>query len=228
MSESKQDINILESDLMSIYIQELYSLCEGINRECEEIFKEATVSSDHNTMSVSPVLHNRIYSVLIYAANIKKLAFPVRHKKAKEKTATYKLRNQRADLFEKILENVSIKEIHNNKVRNTLEHFDEYLDEANVVLNTEHKKRKLAEEHGYAAYNLSLSRWNVFDRKIYPIRVYIAEEKTFYNLKWSIDIGKIDSEARAILDCINALELSKEKKSGGLLIPLIDKQLLNN
>ncbi len=220
LSSVKQELDIVESEFMQIYLHEMYSLCEGINRECKEIFREATVPFGHNLLSVSPILHSRIYSVLIYAANLKKLAFPTRHRKKNEGTGTYKLRNQRADLFEEILNELPIKEIKNSKVRNTLEHFDEYLDESNVKLDKKHNKEKLKDKHGFAAYNMAFSRWETFDRKVYPIRLYIAEEKKFYNLDWSIDIGKIDNEAKLILERLNDLELLKGKESGGLLIPL--------
>ncbi len=37
-------------------------------------------------------------------------------------------------------------------------------------------------------------------QKIFPIRVYVASEKKFYNMKLSIDLGKLHTEALVVVE----------------------------
>lgn len=64
---------------------------------------------------------------------------------------------------------------------------------------------------------MTFSEWKVMQPDVYPIRLYISKEKTFYNFDWSINIGEIDNEARAIQNRLKTLDMFKEKESGGLL-----------
>lgn len=211
-----EEIDIMKSELCMVYINELYYLCEAIKRECDGIFSEAKVPADGYMIQVSPVLHSRINSVLIYATNIKNLIYTPKDKKKKESVKKYNMRKARAELFEGILSGLSIKEIKNNKVRNTLEHFDEYLDECNLELAKTYTDLK--KNHGAAAYNMTFSNKKVIQPDVYPIRLYISDEKKFYNFDWSIDIGMIYDEALSVLKRLKDLELLKEGKSGGLLV----------
>lgn len=211
-----EEIDIMKSELFRVYINELYYLCEAIKRECDGIFDEAKVPDDGYMIQVSPILHSRINSVLIYATNIKNLIYTPKDKKKKESVKNYRMRKARAELFEGILSGLSIKEIKNNKVRNTLEHFDEYLDECNLELAKAYTDLK--KNHSLAAYNMTFSNMKVIQPDVYPIRLYIADEKKFYNFDWSIDIGMIYDEALSILERLKELNLLGESKSGGLLV----------
>jgi hypothetical protein len=94
--------------------------------------------------------------------------------------------------------------------------FDEYLDEANLKLS-----REIQPPSPMAAYNMVFSHWEVTNPKVYPVRLYISSERKFYNLKWSVDIGKIYKEATAILSELKKLpEFSQQKELGGLMVRL--------
>ncbi|GGX96860.1 hypothetical protein GCM10007160_25640 [Litchfieldella qijiaojingensis] len=82
----------------------------------------------------------------------------------------------------------------NHKVRNTLEHFDEYLDEANVKLY-----KAKTPPSPVAAYNMILSHREVTNPQVYQVRVYISSERMFYNLKWKVSIGLLYEEAKYII-----------------------------
>lgn len=94
MSNEKQQIDILKTELIFVYLNELLYLCEGIRRECEQIFEEANVPEKGHSIQIAPVLHSRINSVLIYAANIKKLITTKEHKDKKESRRKFQLRQQ--------------------------------------------------------------------------------------------------------------------------------------
>lgn len=119
-------------------------------------------------------------------------------------------------LFKDLLSGIDIKEIKESKVRNTIEHFEEYLDNLNIGL--ESPKSKVKERHASAAYNMTFSDWQVINPEVYPIRLYIAKEKKLYNFEWSVDIGKIYSESLNIIERLKRLKQFKEEGAGGLLV----------
>lgn len=97
-----------------------------------------------------------------------------------------------------------------------MEHFDEYLDRANICLS-----KKGVPPSPMAAYNRALSDWDVFSPHVYPVRVYIAKDKTFHNLQHSINVGAIYEEAQAILKRLRELRvLSQDEEPGALMIRL--------
>lgn len=97
------------------------------------------------------------------------------------------------------------------KIRNTIEHFDEYIDEANVKSTWENDGQDLA------VYNMVISRRNVFNLP-YFLKVYVVSEFTFYNFKWSINIKTIYEESKIILN--NLYDKCDTKDSNGMLISL--------
>lgn len=123
------------------------------------------------------------------------------------------MRKARAAALKKLVEGIPLAELVNVKVRNTLEHFDEYLDEANLAV-TEAKTPPSPR----AAYNMILSHWEVISPRVYPIRVYISSERKFYNMKWSVDLGAINVEASAIVARLSALPGFSAKEGPGALM----------
>ena len=202
-------------ELVIIYLHELYYLCDSILRETTNIFEGATIPSEGYMVQVSPVLHSRINSVLLYSANIRKLITTEEKKGKKESRKKYEIRQQRKELFDDLLKDINLKEITNSKVRNTLEHFEEYLDDLNLKL--EKPNSEIKKDYPAAAYNMTFSEWQVFRPDVYPIRLYISKEQTFYNFNWSIDLGEIAKEAKAIQERLKTLDMFKENEAGGLL-----------
>lgn len=130
---------------------------------------------------------------------------------------------ERADYFKTLLYDLNIQEMFNKKVRNTVEHFAEYLDETNEK-HTLYKN----EDSYLVAFNLVLSDWqptnNVnipftlyralgFKDPIYPIRIYIAGERRFYNMDWSISIENLSKEARLIQELLLSRKYIKSEKA---------------
>jgi hypothetical protein len=100
-----------------------------------------------------------------------------------------------------------------NGFGNTLEHFDEYLDEANLAVS-----EAKTPPSPMAAYNMVLSHWEVFSPRVYPIRVYVSSERKFYNMKWSVDLGVMNTEASAIVERLLALPGFSAKEGPGALM----------
>ena len=167
-------------------------------------------------MQVDPELHSLIASMLSDAANLKKLIVTPGNRSNGESGSQFRLRKARAAALRKAIEGISVTEMFNAKVRNTLEHFDEYLDEVNISLKNTKKAPSPV-----AAYNIVISHWEVTNPRVYPIRLYVASERKFYNMKWNVDIGSIYQEATAVAERLALhLKASTLDQPGGLLLSL--------
>lgn len=72
-----------------------------------------------------------------------------------------------------------------------------------------------------AAYNMTFSEWGVTVPRCYPLRLYVADERKFYNMKYSIDLSRLREQATAILDRLASSEYMKGiTEPGGLMVPL--------
>lgn len=206
---------VVNPSLFSLYFHELGWLCSAIIGDCEAIFENTPILGKEHYIKVAPEIHARISSVLINAANIKKLVNSARTKFKNESIAIFELRQHRAETLRETLSGIRIEEMFDNKVRNSLEHFDEYLDEDILRLSKiENVKDPMA------VYNMVLSHREVFSPSVYPIRLYIASERKFYNMHCSIDIGKLYDEACLILKRLKSSGVFPEEGPGGLMLKL--------
>lgn len=205
-------MKVENTKLYQLYFSELFWLASGIVKNCEYVFMKAPLpKNEGHFMQVSPEIHERIVSVLMTAANIKKFL----EKPKKQKNRFSKFKNQRASILCSALKGIKLNEILNNKVRNSLEHFDQYLDKANIKLND------VSPTEPMAAYNMIFSDWGVTTPRVYPVRLYIANERKFYNLEGSADIGKIYEEAQDIICCLRKINIIPEDDSPcGLMVRL--------
>jgi hypothetical protein len=210
------DTKVEDTKLFALYIHELWWLSHAIMTKTEKLFTEAKVPETGYVLQVSPELHSLIASVLSDAANLKKLIITPSVRLDRESGRQFRLRKARAAALMDLLAGIPLAELINVKVRNTLEHFDEYLDEANLTVSEAITPPSLM-----AAYNMVLSHWEVFSPRVYPIRVYISSERKFYNMKWSVDLGAMNAEASAIVARLLALpEFSDKEGPGALMLHL--------
>lgn len=208
------DIKLEDTKLLTLYFHELWWLAHGIKTKAERLFSETTVPETGNIIQVSPDLHSLIASLLSDAANLKKLVVTPSCRLKGETGRRFRLRKARAAALLEAIAGIELTEMLNAKVRNTLEHFDEHLDEANIAVSS-----AKAPPSTMAAYNMVFSRWEVFSPRVYPVRVYISSERKFYNMKWSVDIGEIYKEAAAIVERLNSHSaFSNTEGPGGLLV----------
>ena len=118
------DTKVEETKLFSLYIHELWWLAHGIKTKTDKLFAEAKVPDEGNVIQVSPELHSLIASVLSEAANLKKLLVTPSARLNGESGRQYRLRKARAAALRELLAGVTLAELLNAKVRNTLEHFE--------------------------------------------------------------------------------------------------------
>lgn len=197
--------------LATLYYHELWSLANAVVKRCEEVFAGAYLVEGEHGIQCDPEVHAKIASALSSAANIKKLILIPGSRSNGENGERFKLRKERAKELNDFLADLGVSELLNHKIRNTLEHFDEYLDEANCDLT---KKSQEA----IVGYNLVISHWSVTDPKIYPIRIYVSSERKFYNMKWCVDLGLMHSEAQSIVDKLRGIPAFSSCEPGGVIM----------
>lgn len=205
-----------ELRLNFIYLHELWWLTESIKRRCEELFRETTLPEQGYYFKIDYHIHSLISDILSDSANLKKLITIPKKKTYSESPRQFQVHVERSNFLQEKIKGIEITELKSVKVRNTLQHFDEYLDEANIEVS-EGKLRY----HQIAVYNFVMSHWEAVNPRPYPIRLYICAEKTYYNMKASVNLEKIYSEAVRINEVIRN-EISKDSDSdpGGFMIPL--------
>ncbi len=204
-----------DTKLFSLYIHELWWLAHGIKEKTERIFAAAAVRDEGDFIQVNPELHSLIAAVISEAANLKKLLVTPSTRLDRESGRQFRLRRGRTLALAKLLEGICLDELLNPKVRNTLEHFGEYLDEANLAISEAQNPPS-----PIAAYNMVLSRWEVFSPRVYPIRLYISSERKFYNMRWSVDLDAMNKEACAVLERLKTSMWAEKEGPGGLMLDL--------
>lgn len=209
-------VSVVDSPLFQIYLHELWARSDFVARTCASIFEQCPVPPKDGYIKVDATVHSQISTVLTESANIKKLlTIPVKVG-FKETKIAFDFRVQRAKLLNAVLANPTIPEISAVEARNSVEHFDQYLDRANLAL--EEGKVKAP---GMALYNMILSSWKIFDKKAFPLKVYVADERRYFNLEWLADINAIYEEANDLLNRVQAIDGFPFKDGpGGLMVPI--------
>ena len=199
-----------------IYLHELWCLTESIKKRCDKLFEETPLPAQGYYFKIDYSIHALINEILSDAANVKKLITTPAQKTKNESPEQFLVHVERSKFLQKKIKGVEISELKSVKLRNSLQHFDEYLDEANI----EASKGKI-KTHQVAVYNFIMSHWEAINPRPYPIRLYICSEKTYYNMKASVNINKIYVEACNINSAIKS-EIKREPGSelGGFMINL--------
>jgi hypothetical protein len=205
-----------ETPLFVIYVHQLFMLAKSVRDNCDLIFADTPLPKTGFYIKVSPELHARIDAILIGAANIKKLIQTPAKRGSCESKKIFELRQGRVKVLGEILKGLALDEILNTKVRNSLEHFDEYLDEMNASLAAGEPASA-----PMAGYNMVLSHWEVTNPRLYPLRIYISAERKYYNMKYAIDLNKLREQAGSIIESLRSCGFLKNiAEPGGLMLRL--------
>jgi hypothetical protein len=66
-----------------------------------------------------------------------------------------------------------------------------------------------------------LSSWKVFDKKAFPLKVYVADERKYFNLEWVADLNALHAECSNLIARIRDIPVfGKHEGPGGLMIPV--------
>lgn len=202
-------MNTAAEILYSLYLRELVWLAAAIVENCTAIFAaEAKLEPGKPVIFQVPELHTRIFAALVASANLKKLLYTDARRGDGESEQAHRLRQECSARLRELLKNLELKEIRNVKLRNTIEHADEYLAKAAV---------ELARQEGRwsgIAYNYIMANADIFVPPLYPMRVYDAPSRVFRNMEYSIDLGVLHVEAEEIVQKIREAGLGPTGPTG--------------
>ena len=127
------------SNLGLLYMSELRRLVVQTAANCERIFHITEVDrriGPADALAGDDDLHNMIMATLLNASQIGSFLFAPDHKPKKMSRRRYNLHQARALGLKRTLGNLTLPTLSNRAARNTLAHYDEYLDSTIVDIST--------------------------------------------------------------------------------------------
>lgn len=217
LSKGFPDKNLLIND----YLQELFALSSEIVKTFDQI--ETLVHSRKPGMEgvftlphapnkyffIQPEVFTKIATIQVHSANIKKILFATPRKKGEAKYK-YDYRVKRAEEIQSYFDIEEISEIRISNVRNSLEHFDERLDNISLRLwnGTINKKYHII------ASNIIISSEGALYGNPYYLKCYVIDSKIYKNAEQESNIGQLVSEAKYIRKTTKDFQLT------GSVIPI--------
>lgn len=187
-----------KSAWIKVYAEEAYWLAKSIVIDAAKVWE---LAPQPDSYCVSHELHRTIDGILSSASRLKNLFIP-RNKRGRMSNLQFEIHKKRAAWMQSAVNIDMLPTMLDAKVRNTLEHFDEYLDETALLLvekagggpmvipdllgvsDRAHLQSIFAESHP--------------DWEVYPTRYYIADERIYVNCGHEIKIGQLVHEANFI------------------------------
>jgi hypothetical protein len=210
---------VKRTPLFAVYLHRLYSLAVAMRDGCDDVFRLAAPPAHGMYIKVDPMLHSRIEGILIDAANIRRLVETDPKRRKNESRRTYDLRLARSRSLASLVRQCDLSAMLDSRVRNSVEHFDEYLDHLNAKLAGGEEPPGPS-----VAYNMTLSHWRAFKPPPYPLRLYVVEEHTYYNFGRAIDLNILRSQADQLAEwLLTSGVLGSADSPGGLLVVLEQK-----
>lgn len=185
-----------------IYLRELYTLAHDSCVAAEEVFQSERVAP-FTGIDLSRDLNPLIYRILNNAARIRAMIH-ARPRRAKQQSAAlYAIQSRRTAWLSALLSGIETSEIIHARVRNSLEHFDEFLDQTALRL-TENRSPKVT----FVPMDMYVSHSGFWaeefgaDYGVYALRVYYIQPRIFENCGVSINIGLLAEQCEKVRERI--------------------------
>jgi hypothetical protein len=225
--------SIVNSPLASIYITELYWLSRNVVERAEVIFDKAKPASEsHSYIQVDHDLLTNVPHLLGDSARIRALLL-TRQKVKGESWIKHEIRTRRtAWLRNTVLQGIPLQYVLDAKVRHSLEHFDEYIDETAIKAHArEIKPPSFLPVDMLLGSRTTLGTFNLGGQKasVYPLRVYIADEQAFINAGKEVSVRGLHDECMAIRDRLAPIAFrSGEEEGRGSPLVVLTKDSFNS
>ena len=216
--------SIAASPFAGQYLSEVYWLAGGVVRRADALFAATPAPPPGQSyIKVDQNLHADIYALLSDAAKIRALLTARERRKGQSRVA-HEIQVRRAASLRHTLHNVSLTEVLSAAVRNTVEHFDEYLDETAIKAYKGQIGRSV-----HLPFDMVLSDPAAGEvlkgprspkPRIFPVRVYEASRRTVVSFGREINIGRLRDECVEIQNALRARvpEADDERGAGVLVI----------
>jgi hypothetical protein len=196
-------LGIRDSPIAGLYLSELHGIAGAVVKNTETAFDRVRTSEgDAGYIQVDHKLSAMLVDAVTNAARIRAL-LDTGPRRRSENAMTFEVRIRRAAwLQEEVLEGVRLDAVLGADVRNTLEHFDEYIDDL---------ARRAAEREItmpiLVPVDFLVSHRRAFDPLLQhsggvlqPLRGYYADERIFVNAGREVDVGALHAECGTIRD----------------------------
>lgn len=189
---------IQHSQMAHAYVFELYRLAVDAASGCNRVFDAAPPPQDDSSyLKVDHEISGEIYRVLNCAARLSSLISP-RPKRRNQSSAQFAVQQARIVWLRGLLGEIELRETLRTRVRNSLEHYDEYLDKTALRFSREKIDGRII-----LPLDMTLGRENTLPLDsgdtLFPLRVYLAKERTFVNCGEYIDLNQIAIETGSIV-----------------------------
>jgi len=210
-------------------VTEARTLCTTVVADSDSLFAMTPEPppAGSNLIISDREIHRLVSRVLSAAANLHKLVAPSVKKRTTDTPRSLVARKQRKEMFRELLQGIGLPETSREDARHTLEHFDERLDRLIVELE--------GAPPALVTLDLALYSWMpgtrlpvAPDRPVIPLRLYVAESRTYYCFDGSVEqptvlaaanIGRLRSESEAVLDRIREWFGPEPAEPGGYMFP---------
>lgn len=195
---------IVASPLRGVYLEELHGLAATVKHLAEEVFMAAPKPLKGGSESYLKVDHDlmtKLYFLLGATARIRALLTDrPRRKSQSEKQHALQVRRT-AWLRDHVLKGIRLAEVLAPKVRHSLEHLDEYVDDTGLrFLEGRIPTSALVPVDFAVGRRNTLAQFQVANKRphVYFVKVYVASERVFVNCGHEISIQKLHTECRRI------------------------------
>lgn len=216
---------ISRSPFMRIYVGELYWLSRSVADELGGIFEEtpAPVRTDRGYIRVDRALHERILRVLNSAARIRSL---IRNRKSQGSRGQREVLTRRAAALRSLLADMDLDSVLDAAARNSVEHFDEYLDGTAIK-----SSRGVIRRPTLFAVDMVISQRDLLEQfhigdlipTTYSIRTYIADERVFSNCGRELNLERLRSCCEGICARLEPLNPESVEARGAAMLVVTDE-----
>jgi hypothetical protein len=211
---------IQRSPFFGVYVSEMYWLAKYVEQETDKIFSETPPSPKpgQEYIHVDHTLHNRIQSVLLAAARTRSLILN-RDRDGSRNQKEVLVR--RTAVLQKLVEGIDLSPVLNGAARNSIEHFDEYIDRVAIKsYKGDITRPTLFPVNLVLSTRRCLEQFNVGGARptIYFIRAYIADERVFSNCGRELPLGPLRECGSAIRKRLEPLLPTQSEQGGSILV----------
>ncbi len=187
ISHYLQELHVLSTEIIQNF-QKVESIVNSKSPETEAVF--SFPNNNDKYFFIQPEVFTMIDAILLHSANIKKILFATPRKR-NESSYKFEYRKKRTEEIQSYLDMDKISEIKNIDVRNSLEHYDERLDNISLRL----RNGTIDKDYQIIASNVILSSEGALYGTPYYLKSYIIDSKIYKNSERESNLGRIYSEA---------------------------------
>ena len=218
--------------MANVYLVEVYRLADDVVTELDlatAIVETPAVGT--GLITVNHAVHSHIASALNSAARLRTLCVD-RGQGPGQSALAHKIQLRRASWLRGLLSGIDLDPLGEAKVRNTLEHFDEYVDETAIAAaNGEMQLPALVPVDFVLSQRDLLEQFHVdgVTPSVVHVRVFLSDENRYVNCGHEVDLGPIRRVSSGIIERLAPMlpkELSERDVRGSSMVVLKSESFL--